>query len=194
MLNTVIVCWGSLISNMLRFSNVYLTTCWSAGSAVLCVLPLCCTVVCWISYLVSLRYVWVSMLCECLYHVVSFPFCMGLYDVRVDMWIGLTSICLGLCVVWFSMSISLISVVHGSVCCPSVYVSWFHFRSVWVSMLSDWLCHLFLPPFCMGFYVTWSHICLYGSLCCQSFWIVLLRNEVCLYLKVTLRVWPCETN
>ena len=53
------------------------------------------------------------------------------------------------------MSRGLTSVLYGCICCPIFYVAWSHFRSVWVSMLSDFLCHLVSLPFSI-------------SLCCSS--------------------------
>jgi hypothetical protein len=50
------------------------------------------------------------------------------------------------------MSLGLTSVLYGFLCCPSFYVTWSHFRSVWVSMLSEFLCHLVSLPFCMYLY------------------------------------------
>jgi hypothetical protein len=69
------------------------------------------------------------------FRVLKSPSCMGLYVIRVSMSLGLTSI------------------VHGSLCCPSSYIIWSHFRSVWVFMLSQFLYHLVLLPFCMSLYV-----------------------------------------
>jgi hypothetical protein len=106
-----------------------------------------------------IRSVWVSMLSEFLFHLLSLPFCMGLYSVR------------------FSMSLDVTSGLYWSLCCPSFYVTWSHSRSVWVSMLSEFLCHLVSPPFCMGLYVVRVSMSLgltpvlYGSLCCPSFYV-----------------------
>jgi hypothetical protein len=122
--------------------------------------------------------VWISMLFEFLCRLVSHPFCLGLYVVRVPISLGLAS------------------VLYGSLCCPSFYVTWSHFRSVWVSyvvrvsmllgltsvlfgslMLSEFLFHLLPLPFLYGslfcpiFYVTWYHLGLYWSLCCPSFYV-----------------------
>ena len=70
------------------------------------------------------------------------PFCMGLHVVRVSMSLGITSIlCRSICCPIF-LSLDLTAVLYGSLCCPSFYVTWSHFRSVWVSMLSKVLCHL----------------------------------------------------
>ena len=119
-----------------------------------------------------IRSVWVSMLCEFQYRLVSHPFCMGLYVVRVSMSLGLASVLYGsLCcpsfyftwchlrsilvfnVIRVSMSLGLTSIMYGSLCFPSFYVTWSHFRSVWVSMLSEFLCHLVSLPLCMVLYV-----------------------------------------
>jgi hypothetical protein len=78
------------------------------------------------------RFAWVSILSDFLCHLMSPPVCIGLYVVRVSMSLGLTP------------------VLYGSLCCPSFYVTWSHPRSVWVSMLSEFLCHLVALPFCMG--------------------------------------------
>jgi len=118
-----------------------------------------------------------SMLPEFLCHLVSLSFCNGLY------------------VTWVSMSPGLTSVMYVSLCCPSSYVTWFHFRSVMVSMLSEFLCHLVSLPLCMdpcvawvsmslglvsikyGSCVVWISISLgltsvmYVSLCCPSFYL-----------------------
>ena len=98
------------------------------------------------------RFAWVSILSDFLCHLMSPPVCIGLYVVRVSMSLGLTP------------------VLYGSLCCPSFYVTWSHSRSVWVSMLSEFLCdlvslryvwfsmfsrflcHLISLPFCMGLY------------------------------------------
>jgi hypothetical protein len=71
--------------------------------------------------LVSLRYVWVFVLSDFLCQLVSFPLCMGL------------------CVVLVSMSVGFTSVLYGSLCCPSVYGTWYHFRSL---CCSEFLCDL----------------------------------------------------
>jgi hypothetical protein len=106
------------------------------------------------------------------YQLVSLPFCMGIYVFRVSMSLGLTSVlygflccpslyviwsllsfCSGLYVVRLSMLLGLTSVLYVYLWCTSCYVTWCHFRSVWVSMLSEFLCHLVSLPFYMGFYV-----------------------------------------
>ena len=154
------------------------------------------------------RSVWVSILSDCLCDLVSLPFCMGLYVVRVSMSLGRTSVlygylyfpcfygtwshfryvwvsmlseflchfrsvlvsmfseflchlvslplCMVLYVVRVSMSLGLISAIYGSPCCPSFHVTWSLFHSTWVSMLSEFLCHLVslslcCPIFCIGF-------------------------------------------
>ena len=50
------------------------------------------------------------MLSEFLCLLVSLPVCMHFYDVHVSMALGLTS------------------VMYGSLCFPSFYVTWSHFR------------------------------------------------------------------
>ena len=105
------------------------------------------------------RYVWFSMLSEFLCHLLSLPFCMGLYVIQASMSLGLTS------------------VLYGSLYCPIVYVTWSHFLSVWVSMLSEFPCHLVALPFCMGICIFRVSMALgltfdmYGSLCCPSFYV-----------------------
>ena len=78
------------------------------------------------------RSVWVSTLFEFICHLISLPFCMGLYFVRVSMSFGLTS------------------VLYGSLFYSSFYVTLAHFRSVWVSILFEFLFHLNSHPFCIG--------------------------------------------
>jgi hypothetical protein len=158
------------------------------------------------------RSVWVSMLSEFLCHLVSLPFCMDLYVVRVSIslglayvlygslccssfyftcslyrfvWVSILSdflchlisppVCIGLYVVRVSMSLGLTSVLYGFLCCPSFYVTWSHFRYVWFSMFSKFLCHLISLPFCMGLYfvrfpmsLNFTSV-LYVLLCCPSF-------------------------
>ena len=72
-------------------------------------------------HLMSPRSVLVFMLSWFLCHLVSLPFCMGLYFVR------------------FSMSLNFTSVLYVLLCCPSLQVTWSHFRFVWFSMLSEFL-------------------------------------------------------
>jgi hypothetical protein len=124
-----------------------------------------------------IRSVWVSMLFEFLCRLVSHPFCMGLYAVRVSISLDayVTSVCIGLYVVLVSMSLGLTPVLYGSLCCPSFYVNWSHFRYVWFSMFSKFLCHLISLPFCMGVYFVRFSMSLnftsvlYVLLCCPSF-------------------------
>jgi ABC-type spermidine/putrescine transport system permease subunit I len=166
-----------------------------------------------------IRSVWVSMLSEFLFHLLSLPFCMGLYSVRFSMsldvtsglywslccpsfyvtwshsrsvWVSMLSeflcqlVSLPLCMVFYvfqvSMSLNLTTVLYGSLCCPSFYVTWSHPRSVWVSILSDFLCHLISLPFCIYFYVVRVSkslaltFALYGSLCCPNFCIGFLSS------------------
>jgi hypothetical protein len=118
-----------------------------------------------------IRSVWVSMLSEFLCYLVSLPFClgllccpsfyftcslyrfcMGLYSVRFSMSLDITSVCIGLYVVRVSMSLGLTPVLYGSLCCPSFYVTWSHFRYAWFAMFSKFLCHLISLPFCMDLY------------------------------------------
>jgi hypothetical protein len=185
------------------------------------------------------RSVWVSMLSECLCHLFSLPFCMGLYVVRVSISLGLASVlyeslccssfyftcslyrfvlvsilsdflchlmsppvCIGLYVVRVSMSLGLTHVLYGSLCCPSFYVTWFHSRSVWISILFEFLCHLVSLPFCMDLYVVRVSISLglasvlYGSLCCSSFyftcslyrfvWVSILSDFLCHLMSPTV--------
>ena len=115
------------------------------------------------------------MLFEFLCRLVSHPCCMGLYAVRVSISLDVTSVCIGLYVVRVSMSLGLTPVLYGSLCCPSFYVTWSHFRYVWFSMFSKFLCHLISLPFYMGLYfvrfsmsLNFTSI-LYVLLCCPSF-------------------------
>ena len=88
-----------------------------------------------------------------------------------------TSFCMGPCIAWVSMSLGLTSVLYVSLFSPSFYVTWSHFRSVWVSMLSEFPCHLVWIPLCMGPCIAWVSMSLgvtfvkYGSLCCLSFYV-----------------------
>ena len=102
------------------------------------------------------RYPWFSMLSQVPCHLVSLLFCMVLYVLRVSMSLGLISViygspcCLSFFVTWTHL------VLYGSQCCPSFYVTWSLFHSTWVSMLSEFLCHLVslslcCPIFCIGF-------------------------------------------
>jgi len=99
----------------------------------------------------------VSMFSEFLCHLISLPLCIGLYAVRVSTSLGLTY------------------VLYGFLCCPSFYVTLSHFRSVWVSLFSEFLCHLVSLPFCTGLYVVRVSMSLgltsvlYVSLWSQSF-------------------------
>ena len=104
------------------------------------------------------RSVGVYMLSNFLCYLVSLPFCMGFYVVRVSMSLGLTSVlygsllseflcnmvslplCMGPCIVRVSMSLVLTFTMYGSLCYLSLYVAWSHFRDVWVLVLSEFLC------------------------------------------------------
>jgi hypothetical protein len=102
---------------------------------------------------------------EFLFHLVSLPVCVDLYVVRLSMSLGLTS------------------VLYVSLWCPSFYVTWSHFRFVWVSMLSEFLCHLVSLPFYMGlciltFYVTWSHF--------RYAWVLVLSECLCHLFSLSL--------
>ena len=93
-----------------------------------------------------------------------------LYHCVLKILLGLISLCMGLC-------------------CPSVYITWSHFRSVWDSMmselicelvfvLSDFLCQLVSFPSCMGLCVVLVSMSvgftsvLYGSLLSECLWYV----------------------
>ena len=102
------------------------------------------------------RYPWFSMLSQVPCHLISLLFCMVLYVLRVSMSLGLISViygspcCLSFFVTWTHL------VLYGSQCCPSFYVTWSLFHSTRVSMLSEFLCHLVslslcCPIFCIGF-------------------------------------------
>ena len=150
---------------------------------------------------------YVSMLSVFLCHLVSRPFCMYLYVVRVSMSLGLTSVlyvsmlsvflchlvsrpfCMHLYVVRVSMSLGLTSVLYVSLCCPCFYVTWSHVRSVCISMLSVFLCHLVSRPFCMYLYVVRVSMSLgltsvlYVSLCCPCFYVTWSHvRSVCIYV------------
>ena len=155
--------------------------------------------------------VWVYMLSEFLCHLVSFQFCMGLYVVRVSMSLGLTfilygftmlsnflfhlaslSFFMGIYLVRVSVSLGLTSVLYVSICCPSFYVTWSHFRVVCTSMLSEFICHLVSFQFCMGLYVFRFSMSLgltsvlYVSLCYLGFYsgfILPLCSWVCYILR-----------
>ena len=107
-------------------------------------------------HLVTLRFVWFSMLSQVICHLVPLPLSTVLYVVTVPMSLGPTSI------------------MHGSLCCPIVYVTWSPFRYVWFSVLSDCLCRLVTPPLCMVLYVVTVSMSLgptsvkYSTLCCHS--------------------------
>ena len=90
---------------------------------------LCCLIlyVTWSHY----RSVCFFMLAEFLCHLFSLSLCMGLYVVRVSMALGLTF------------------VMHGSLCCPSFYVTWSLFCSACVLVLPEFLCHLVSHPLCI---------------------------------------------
>jgi len=114
-----------------------------------------------------IRSVWVLVLSESLCRLVSVPFCIGLYVVRVSLSLGLTSVLYGSLCVRVSMSLGFTSVLCGSLCCPSFNVTFSHFRYVLVSMMSEFLCHLVSLPLCTGVYglrvsVTWSLV--FGSI------------------------------
>ena len=65
----------------------------------------------------------------------------------------LASIIYGSGVVRIAMSLGLTSVLCVYLCYLRFYVTWSHFRSVWVSMLSEFQCHLVSLSFCRGLYV-----------------------------------------
>jgi hypothetical protein len=127
-------------------------------------------------YLVSLPFCLGLLCCPSFYFTCSlYRFCMGLYSVRFSMSLDITSVCIGLYVVRVSMSLGLTPVLYGSLCCPSFYVTWSHFRYVWFSMFSKFLCYLISLPFCMDLYfVRFSmslnfNSVLYVLLCFPSF-------------------------
>ena len=147
------------------------------------------------------------MLFESLCRLVPLPFCVDLFVVRVSTSRGLTSLlygslscpsichlvsplcCMGLYVVRVSMSLGLNYVLYVSLCCPCFYVTWSHFRSAWVSMLSVFLCHLVSRPLCMYLYVVRVSMSLgltsvlYVYLCCLGFYILPLCS--CYYVTFT---------
>jgi hypothetical protein len=103
--------------------------------------------------------------------------CMAHVFVWVSISLSLISFCIGLCVVRVFMTLAFTSVMYGFLYWPSFNVSWSHFRYVWLSILSDFLCHVVSLPFCMCFYVVQVSMSLgltsvlYGSLCCLSFYL-----------------------
>jgi hypothetical protein len=111
------------------------------------------------------------MLSDFLCHLVSIPFCMYLYGVLVSMSLGLTS------------------VLYGFLFCPSFYVTWSHFRSIWVSMLSEFLCHLVSLPFYMGFYVVRVSMSL--GLYFRSVGVSMFSEFLCNMVSLPLCMNPC---
>jgi len=136
------------------------------------------------------------MLPEFLCHLVSLPLCMYLYVVRVSISLGLT----------FAMK--------GSLCSPNFYVTWSHFRSIWVLVLPEFLCHFVSHPFCtylyfvrvsmslgitfflyeslcyLSFYVTWSHFRYAWVLVFSEFLYQLV--SVPLYMSLVLSAFLCH--
>jgi hypothetical protein len=126
-------------------------------------------------------------------HLISHPFCVALYFIRVSMLLVLTFVlygylcspnyhvtwshfrCVCIYVVWVSLTLGVTSVLCGFLCCPSFYDTWSHFSAVWVFMLSEFLWYLVLLLFCVGLYFVrvsmslglTSVMC--GSLCCLIF-------------------------
>ena len=105
--------------------------------------------------------------------------------------------------------------MYGSLCTPSFYVTWCHFRSIRVSVLFECLCRLVSRPFCTGlyvrvsislghtsilyrslccprFYVTLSHFVLYVSLCCPSFYVTSSHPRYVLLLVLSDLVALCR--
>jgi len=152
------------------------------------------------------RDAYVLVLSEFLCHLVSVPLYMGPCVFWVSMsldltsiiywtciaWVSmsldLTSIIYWICIAWVSMSLGLTFVMYRSLCCLSFYVTWSHFRSVWVSMLSEFLCQLISLPLCMGpcvscvsmsFGLTFG---MHRSLCCLNFYVTWSRfHYTCIY-------------
>ena len=116
--------------------------------------------------------VWISMLLEFLCH----------YVVRVSISLAPFTVLYGslFCPIFYVTCCHL--GLYWSLCCPSFYVTWSHSRSVWVSMLSEFLCHLISLPFCMYFYVVRVSkslgltFVLYECLCCPRFCIGFLLS------------------
>jgi hypothetical protein len=117
------------------------------------------------------RSIWVSMLSEFLCHLVSLPFYMGFFVFLVSMLLGLTS------------------VLYVYLWCTSCYVTWCHFRSVWVSMLSEFLCHLVSLPFYMGFYVVRVSMSL--GLYFRSVGVSMLSEFLCNMVSLPLCIGHC---
>ena len=90
------------------------------------------------------------------------------------------------------MSLVLTSVLYGFLCCPSFNVTWSHFRYAWVSMLSEFACHLVSLPFCMILYLVIFSMSLsltsvlYGSLFLSAFLCHLVSLSVCMGLYIVL--------
>ena len=170
-------------------------------------------------YLVTLPFCMGICISVFLWHLVSLSLCMGLYVVRLSMLLDLTSCLHGsLCFPSFyvtsvlywslcfrvSMLLGLTSVMYGSLCCSGFYVTWSHLRSVWVYMLSQFLCHLVSLPLSMVFYVVTGSMSLdltsvlYGSICFASIyvtwshlcyiWVSMLSEFLC-YLDSLSSVW-----
>ena len=133
------------------------------------------------------RYTLFSMLSEFRSDLVSLPFCMVFY------------------VVWVFTSLGLTSVMYGSLCYPSFYITWSHSRSGYISMLSEFLRHLVslqlcmgcvvwvsmspgLTPLCMSLNVIWVSTSLSltsvmnGFLCCLSFYVT--WSHFCSYVSL----------
>jgi hypothetical protein len=87
------------------------------------------------------------------------------------------------------MSLGLTSVLYGFLCCPSFYVTWSHFRSIWVSMLSEFLCHLVSLPFYMGFYVVRVSMSL--GLYFRSVGVSMLSEFLCNMVSLPLCIGHC---
>jgi len=146
---------------------------------------------CYLSFYVTwshFRYAWVLVLPKFLCRLVSL------------LW------CIGSCVVWgFYINSSRIHYIWV-LCCLCFYVTWSHFRSVRVSMLSEFLYHLVSFPLYMGLVLSefLCHLVSLRSVCISmlseflchliSFhyiWVFVLSEILCHLISLPLYIGPC---
>ena len=129
---------------------------------------------------------WISMLFEFLCRLVSHPFCLGLYVVRVSISLALFTVLHGslFCPIFYVTWCICHLGLYWSLCCPGFYVTWSHSRSVWVSMLSEFLCHLVALPFCMGLDVVRVSMSLGLTSLCMVLYVVRVSVLVFFHLYV----------
>jgi len=153
------------------------------------------------------RDVWLLLLSEFLFHLVSLPLNMGL--VLFEFLCHLVSLpfCMYLYIVRVPISLCLTFTMKGSLCSPSFYVTWSHFRSIWVLVLPEFLCHLVSNPFCMYLYFVWVSMSLgltfflHESLCYLSFyvtwshfryaWVLVLPKFLCRLVSLSWCIGSC---